>query len=301
MFRRGLPHVGWIVGYVLLLWLLVTILTEVRQPLEARGRRLVVTLADYTIQTLLHGILLFVLPAYYASATLLSANVLFLLLLVALAVLATFDPWYSALVHPRGWLRTLFLLVAVFAALNVALPLVGVPPFAALVASAALAVLAVTPTVRRKFALDWGGAARVTVAAAVIAATAAALGRAFVPPVPLFLAERAVVRDVRDGQPVEAVAGAISADELRRGGVLVAYTAVYAPAGLRQPIVHAWRHGGRTVTVVPLSPVRGGRREGFRTYSRKATWPADPAGRWTVDVLTASGQLIGRLRFEVTP
>lgn len=301
MFRRGLPHVGWIVGYILLLWLLVTLLTELRQPLEARGRHVVVTLADYTIQTLLHGLLLFVLPAYYASATLLSANVLFLLLLAALAVLATFDPWYSALVHPRGWLRTLFFLVAVFAALNVALPLVGVPPFAALVASAALAVLVLTPTVRRTYALGWGRAARVTVAAAVIAVTAAALGRVFVPPVPLFLAERAVARDLRDWRPVDVIAAGISAGELRQGGALVAYTAVYAPAGLRQPIIHAWRQGGRTVTVVPLSPVRGGRREGFRTYSRKATWPDDPAGRWTVDVLTGSGQLIGRLRFEVTP
>lgn len=301
MFRRGLPHVGWIVGYVLLLWLLVTVLAEVRQPLEARGRRLVVTLADYTIQTLLHGLLLFVLPAYYASATLLSANVLFVALLVVLAVLATFDPWYSALVYPRGWLRTLFFLVAVFAALNVALPLIGVPPFTALVAGAALAVLAVTPTVRRKFALDWGRAARVTLAAAVIAGTAAALGRAFVPPVPLFLAAGTVARDVSEWRPVEPVGGAIPAAELRGGGGLVAYTAVYAPAGLRQPIVHTWRHGGRAVTVVHLSPVRGGRREGFRTYSRKATWPADPAGRWRVDVLTSSGQLIGRLHFEVTP
>jgi hypothetical protein len=52
---------------------------------------------------------------------------------------------------------------------------------------------------------------------------------------------------------------------------------------------------------VDLSPVRGGRREGFRTYSRKAAFPADPAGRWTVDVTTSSGQLVGRLSFRVTP
>jgi hypothetical protein len=53
------------------------------------------------------------------------------------------------------------------------------------------------------------------------------------------------------------------------------------------------------VDVVPLSPVRGGRREGFRTYSRKTGFPPVVAGRWTVDVVTDSGQLVGRVRFRV--
>ena len=45
--------------------------------------------------------------------------------------------------------------------------------------------------------------------------------------------------------------------------------------------------------------MQGGRPGGFRTYSRKADFPPDAQGRWTVDVVTASGQLIGRLRFRV--
>jgi hypothetical protein len=70
VFRRGLPHVGWIVGYLLLLWLLFVLITELRAPLTERGRGLVLSAADYTIQTLYHNLLLFVLPAYYAAATL---------------------------------------------------------------------------------------------------------------------------------------------------------------------------------------------------------------------------------------
>jgi len=62
-----------------------------------------------------------------------------------------------------------------------------------------------------------------------------------------------------------------------------------------------WRQDGKVVEVVALSPVRGGRREGFRTYSRKTAFPVDPAGRWTVDVTTSWGQLVGRLSFRVTP
>ena len=69
VFRRGLPHVGWIVGYLLLLVLLVAAITELRQPLEERGQRRVLGAAEYAVQTLYHGLLLFVLPAYWASAT----------------------------------------------------------------------------------------------------------------------------------------------------------------------------------------------------------------------------------------
>ena len=91
---------------------------------------------------------------------------------------------------------------------------------------------------------------------------------------------------------------AIQVDELRRRG-LEARTAIYAPAGLGVPVAHVWRHAGETVSVVPLSPIHGGRREGFRTRSQKTTFAGDPTGRWTVDVVTSSGQLIGRLRFRV--
>jgi len=303
VFRRGLPNVAWIVGYLLLLWLLFAVLLEVRQPLTESGRRsgrLVITAVDYTLQTLYHGLLLFVLPAYYASATLTSRNVFFLVLIVAMAVLATFDPWYRAIVHPRPWLGYVFFAVSIFAALNVALPLVGVPPIGALMVSAFAASIAVTPVVRRASGRSWQAALRVTVALGLVATTVAAVGRAWIPPAPLFMARAAILWDVIDLDAIEPLPSTINATEVKERG-LVAYTAIYAPAGLRQSVSHVWRHEGRVIQVVGLSPVRGGRREGYRTYSRKTSFPADPVGRWSVDVVTASGQLIGRLKFRVAP
>ena len=41
--------------------------------------------------------------------------------------------------------------------------------------------------------------------------------------------------------------------------------------------------------------------EGFRTWSRRTDLRPPLAGRYRVDVVTASDQLIGRLRFTVTP
>jgi hypothetical protein len=298
VFRRELPHVRFIVGYLLILWLLFAIVTQARRALEARGRRLVVTAADYTIQSLYHGVLLFLIPAYWASTTLTSVNVVFLIVLVALALLATFDPWYRALVHPRPWLGLTFFVVAIFAALNVALPLVGIRPDVGLLLAAWISTVALTPVVRRALELAWP----ITLAALALVGVATAgiayAVRVAVPPAPLALASVTLARDVRDNQPVMPLPRTVTPADLADG--VVAYTAVYAPAELRQPIAHVWRHDGRVVNVVTLSPVRGGRREGFRTFSRKSTFPDDPAGQWTVDVVTTSGQLIGRLRFSVT-
>ena len=303
VFRRGLPHVGWIVGYLLLLWLLVAVLVQARDTLQAsdrRAHRLVLTATEYTVQTLYHGVLLFLLPAYWAATTLSSPNAVLLVLLAALALLATIDPWYRALVHPWPWFGYVFFVVSMFAAMNLALPLVGVPPFAALLIAAWLAVVGLTPAVRRARQWRWITAVVVTTIAGL--AAAAVIGRwcVVVPPAPMFLARAELGWTVGTLDSLEPVAGAIRATDLHERG-LVAHTAIYAPAGLRQPVEHVWRRDGRIINVVRLTPVQGGRREGFRTFSRKTAFPSDSVGRWSVDVTTESGQLIGRLRFRVVP
>src|SRR6185436_5260358 len=212
VFRRELPHVGWIVGYLLLLWLLFAVVTHVRQGLEERGHRLVVTAADYTIQTLYHGVLLFLLPAYWASTTLTSANAVFFGLLVVLILLATFDPWYQAIVHPRPWLGLFFFVVSIFGALNVALPLVGVRPDVALLLAAWMATLALVPVVRRATELPWS----VTAGALVVAGLVFTV-RGAVPPAPVALASAGLARDVRDNAPVGPLPTMLPAGDLTGG------------------------------------------------------------------------------------
>jgi len=293
VFRRGLPHVAWIIGYLLILWLLFALLAQARQ-----AHRFVRTAVDYTVQTLYHGLLLFVLPAYYAASTLTSVNMLFVAVLVLLVLLATFDPWYNALVHPRPWLGALFFVVSIFAALNVALPLLGVRPYVALLLSAWTSVMAITPAVRRWFDWPWSSAGLATSAAGIVAALVVGIGCIVIPPAPLFVARADIRWSVGTIDSLEPVSDAIRVAELRQRG-LTAFTAIYAPAGLRQPVAHVWKHDGRVMDVVSFSAVAGGRREGYRTWSRKTAFPANPVGRWSVDVMTTSGQLIGRLSFRV--
>ena len=302
VFRRGLPRVGLIVGYLLLLWLLVALLVQVRDTLaasERRTHRLVLGATEYLVQTLYHGVLLFLLPAYWAATTLTSLNVVFLLALVALALLATFDPWYQAVVHPYPWAGYVFFLVSLFGALNLALPLIGVPPVAALAIAAWIAVVALTPAVCRGRAWSWKRGLAVTALLGMLATSAALAGRRAIPPAPLFVADSHLGWNVGTVDSLEPKSPIPAAALLQNG--LIAYTAIYAPAGLKQPVDHVWRLEGQLINVIRLTPVEGGRREGYRTFSRKTSFPADPRGRWTVDVTTATGQLIGRLRFRVAP
>ena len=301
VFRRGVPHVGWIAGYVVVLWLLFAALAQMRARLEARGRRLVVVAADYTIQTLYHGLLLFVLPGYFVSTTFDGITLPFLVVLSGAALLTSVDPWYRLLVHPYPWAGRLLFAFAIFAGLNVALPLVGVRLAWAIPGSAALAGLSLGPA-WVEHAGSWLRAAGYAALAAAGAAGLGWLALPVIPPAPLHLLKPTIARGIENLAPVEPVEDRVSARTLAAWGALVAYTPVVAPAGLRQPIVHEWRRDGQVVTRVALpTAVLGGRSSGFRTYSKKADFEADSVGRWSVDVVTVSGQLIGRVRFTVVP
>jgi hypothetical protein len=116
----------------------------------------------------------------------------------------------------------------------------------------------------------------------------------------LHLAAATFAHSILQLEPSEPVSR-LPVEKLRAWGEMVAFTAVVAPAGLEEPIRHLWRKDGRVVQDVLLSPVRGGRRAGFRTYSRKTGLGQGTAGSWTVDVLTIHDQLIGRIQLVVTP
>src|SRR5215467_9724741 len=153
VFRRGLPHVSWIVGYLLILVLLVAAVAELRGPLEDRGRGLVLSAADYAVQTLYHALLAF----------------------------------------------------SIFAALNVALPLLRLRPIVALETAAALTAVAMMPVFRERGALAWGQAALRSAGVGVIAVVLVWFARGTVPPAPLFVAQATVARSVTNLEPVDPI------------------------------------------------------------------------------------------------
>jgi len=301
IFRRGTEHFPWILGNVLLLWVGGVVFAHLRQALEARNRPIIRVAVDFTLQSLHHELLLFLLPIYYASTTLGSRNLWFFVLHLTATLFTGIDPWYRAMVLRQSpWVGHLLFAFGLFASLNVGLPLIRVRSAWALLLSAILSVLALIPVIRRGFAFSWRNAVLVATLVGLLAASIIWSVRYWVPPAPLYLSGATFARSVEGLQPVEPVRK-VSAADLQTWGGLACFTAISAPAGLREQIYHVWWKDGTLVTRIALSPISGGRPGGYRTYSKRSDLGADPVGRWTVDVLTGQGQLIGRVRLVVTP
>ena len=90
---------------------------------------------------------------------------------------------------------------------------------------------------------------------------------------------------------------------LNEGEPLYAFGAVFAPTGLNTDVIHDWQYFDKaadkwvSATKVTFN-IFGGRGEGYRTFSKKENLFY---GQWRVDVKTESGQIIGRLRFNIVP
>jgi DUF2914 family protein len=131
------------------------------------------------------------------------------------------------------------------------------------------------------------------------------------PPLPIALADSGVYHAVaKTGDVYRAVGeeqswltrfGASPVMHVAPGQPLYFYSAVFAPIKLSTRIVHRWMRydpGHRKwLTVSRLSfAITGGRDGGYRAYS--ITHHVAP-GDWRVDIDTADGHIIGRVRFRV--
>src|SRR3989344_761872 len=79
------------------------------------------------------------------------------------------------------------------------------------------------------------------------------------------------------------------------------FSSVFAPTDLTIEIIHDWQYFDETedmwVSINQVSfPIRGGRNEGYRGFSRKDNVIL---GKWRVDIKTDRDQVIGRVRFDV--
>ncbi len=129
-------HVGFIWATSLSLPMLAN-----RSWLTPPWRERVRLLVNYFNKNFYQQLLFFLLPIYYASTTLGSRNMLFLLLLGASAMLSTMDVIYDRYVSVRWILTAVFFSFNLFAAINVMLPVLwAISNHAALWISAMLAL-----------------------------------------------------------------------------------------------------------------------------------------------------------------
>lgn len=293
---RGPGRAPWIAGAAVLSWITLHVRLRLLQgrpgaqaqaPLGAALHHLARLSTLVATQSLIQLSLFFALPFYVAAATLDFGHVAFMAALGLMALVALWDPW-SERVLCRPVLGLLFPACSSFVALNAVLPGLGLSNPRAMWVAALLASLpiAVAGLGRRIDPAELRPPPRRLWTLALLLPAFVALGGArIIPAAPMRLVRIELGTQVADHwvtDPIERLPGTPER--------LVCATAVFAPLGVREQLVHIWSVDGTDRHRIELT-IRGGRTAGFRTYSRIRR-PRAPA-RWSCRVETASGQRLG--------
>lgn len=293
--QAGLAKV--IAAVMLVSWLWLVLGHSLRAWLErCFGLRLPPPLLHYATQMIHQESLFFILPFYIITTSWNTGQVLFTGVLGLAALVSILDPLYYRGLAPRRWLYLAFHSLTLFAVLLTALPIIlQLDTVQSYRWALGVALLLALPSLA---ALTGRGWRRWLMAPLLLVALAGLgwLARLWVPPATLWLTEVAISHEIRERAPAERLRR-VGVERLRDEG-LYAYTAINAPRGLAERIQHVWRLNGKEVDRITLS-IQGGRDAGYRAWTHKRNFPADPRGKWQVQVLTEAGQLIGMLRFEV--
>lgn len=316
--QKGFAHTRWLAASIAAAWLLVIALfrifgsrtaqdsfevpaSKLAMPTSAApGARLRFLVMTYVLKNLYQGMLFFLLPFYWKSATFTAPNAFFVALLGVCAIVATLDVVFDEVVIRRRLLASVFHGMTLFGTMNLLIPALfpDTRTLYALIAAAAITVLAFwTLHVPARAFLKNRNLA-LLMATVALGMGLAYVARPLVPPVPMHLAQAAVGPVVLpDGRLVMEVKR-LHTSAIRQ---LVTVTDVVAPGGMGDELLHVWRREGETVRVLPTTPVPGATKGNLRLRSMIGAekLPAVLTGAWTVDVETRDGQLVGRVAFDV--
>ncbi|MEQ6918484.1 DUF5924 family protein [Halomonas aquatica] len=285
---------------MLMVWILLLSESLIGRMLIRRGYpRLPRGLTTFITQLIHQETLFFTLPFLLATTVWRSGQALFTLVIMAMALLSILDPLYYRLAGRLRWLYFAFHAQCVFIVVLVTLPtLLHLTTGQSLVLAILAMVLFSLPSLMRLLRPMTTPRYLAMLALLPLMAGGAWMGRAWVPPVSLWISGSALspAFDTETRSPLGSTRLVPTA---LTGQGLYAYTAIHAPRGLREEVVHVWRQEGVEVDRIPLE-IQGGRAEGYRSWSHKQNFPTDPSGAWRIDVMTDSGQRIGVLRFTVS-
>ena len=293
-----------IIAVVLLvswLWLIFENLA-VRSLAKRFGLEIPPVVLRYGTQMIHQESLFFVLPFFFVTTTWNSGQALFTGVLMAAALISIIDPLYFGGLAARRLLFMAFHTLALFAVMLTALPVILHLSTDQTYRYATLAtVLLAIPTLFRHVpdGARWPALLRFSAMIAVLA-VALWFGRYWVPPATLWLTDMHVSFELdADNRLPGTGLKTLTQTQLHQQG-LYAYTSIRAPRGLKEQVFHVWAREGQEVDRIPLD-IRGGREQGYRTWTHKTNFPEQVIGKWQIRVVTEAGQLIGVVRFEVTP
>jgi hypothetical protein len=305
--RAGLAHADKVMIALFASWLLLFVaLRFVVGPANRRDDEHVVrkglrVATNYVIKQFYQQMFFFLTPLYASSATwsLSSFNWWLAPILLVCAVLSTMDLVFDHFIMERRWLASAMYGLAMFALLNVLLPLVmRVDHLTGLIIAGAAtpAAVALLGFAIRQVLSPQG--AILTLAMTGVMLAAVWYGRWAIPPAPLAMTETAVGHGTLGSY--ECLPGSKHAiranqlDNLRCGSLL------REPGGLKEPVLHVWTHRGNELARLSPEHLRcDGDGVVFRSYFPPDKLPADPTGLWSCTTVTVGGQLVGVRKFEV--
>jgi hypothetical protein len=297
--QRGFEHARILSVSVGIAWLLVVLLFRFAAK-NGAARGLAFYAMTYVLKNLYQGMLFFLLPFYFKSASSDHVNFAIVIVLGCSALLSTLDVVFDRVLMRFPILGSLFHGLTLFACLNLVVPALF-PDTRTLLCECVAAGLAVLSFFTIHLRPRWflrGPVLLMIVASVGLAAFGVYQVRRYLPPVPMVLAHAAVGPAIREDGTLTMEVSALDTRSLQR---LVAVTDVVLPAGKGDRILHVWRlhreeaplEFREEITRVP------GAKGGVRLRSMLSHIPKAPEGEWTVDVETADGQLIGRAHFKV--
>lgn len=300
LWERGFEFVQWIFIYLIVIAITTLIIIRLLRGYAERKRLFSYSIIaiDFINQNLYQDMLFFLLPIYWSSVTVMSLNITFVLVLLILCLITAFDNLYKSLLLRNTYIRYAFFVFVLFGFLNFSLPvLLGIKNIWSLYLSIFISILILTPL----FIGAKGGEyskkyhAFYIIAIGILSFLLLSISKPFIPPVPLSV-KHGVVSTGIDRNLREPIAPfkKIRSSELSE---VYCYTRIFAPHGVKERLWHVWKRDGVVVQKVQLN-ISGGRKEGFRTWSKK-TLRENDAGSWAVDVVTDGGQLVGRVRFKI--
>ena len=225
--------------------------------------------------------LVFPLP-FFARAVSSPIHAPFALLYAAALAVGLWDPWFAWFAR-RAWLLFVLQAFAAFVGLAVALPMLGMSNEAAFIAAGATVAVGVPVATWIAHPAESARYKVVFLADALAVGIACVLGAPLVPPAPLRLVDASV------GTRLEGRDLSDPGASFPPGAALLCHTSIAAPLGIKDRLVHVWRHNGVEVQRVHLR-MQGGRDAGFRTWSR---FSGAHAGVISCTVETSLGQVLG--------
>jgi hypothetical protein len=288
--------------FLLLSWFWLIIDNWLRDKLEQKfGVAVSPNLMRFVLQMIQQESLFFALPFFLAVTEWHHPQAIFTSLIIMCAVISLIDPLYYKKLAKHRTLFTVFHNFALFVVILVTLPILfKLTTSQSLAVALICAVIFTLPSLTSLMPhVRWW---RFPILVLILCLFSAGLWqlRSWVPPAALRLTDIKISHEVDlvQRQPVGNIEQ-LAAHALHQHG-LYSWTAVKAPRGLNEKIFHVWLHDNKEVDRITLA-ITGGREQGYRAWTHKVNFPADPVGHWQVQVVTGSGQLIGLTKFTVTP